>query len=238
MGNKQKNIKALIFDVDGTLAETEDFHRKAFNEAFKKKKISWQWDPFIYKKLLKITGGRERVQYYHKNFSQGKRSLTSKDVIEICTQKDIFYKNFINKGNLELRFGIKKLLEIAKKNKKILAISSSSNHRNICNLLNLCFKQQANDIFSFIAAGDMVENKKPSPELYELVLSNLELLPEECLSFEDSNIGLTSAKSANITTVVSPSLYSQGEKFSEADYLLQSFSFRHFPHSLQKLIIA
>ena len=100
-------------------------------------------------------------------------------------------------------------------------------------LLKSCLNENPEDIFSFISTGDLVQKKKPSPDLYKLVLAEMNLMPEECLAFEDIRIGLVSAKRANIKTAVNPSQYSMGENFDEADYLLTSFVFEQFPKSLQ-----
>ena len=57
-------IKAIIFDVDGTLADTEDAHRVAFNRAFAENNLDWNWDVVLYGKLLEVTGGKERLRYF------------------------------------------------------------------------------------------------------------------------------------------------------------------------------
>ncbi|MGO9592291.1 MAG: HAD hydrolase-like protein [Steroidobacteraceae bacterium] len=62
------NIKAIIFDVDGTLADTEDAHRIAFNKTFAENHLNWNWDVALYDKLLKVTGGKERIKYFVESF--------------------------------------------------------------------------------------------------------------------------------------------------------------------------
>ena len=101
-------------------------------------------------------------------------------------------------------------------------------------LIKSCLNEKPEDIFSFISTGDLVEKKKPSPDLYELVLEEMNLMPEECLAFEDSRIGLVSAKRANIKTVINPSQYSVGDNFDEADYYLTSFLLEQFPKCLSR----
>ena len=127
-------------------------------------------------------------------------------------------------------------MEKAKYNKKKLAISTSTSRDNVTLLLRSCLKENPEDVFSFISTGDLVEKKKPSPDLYKLVLAEMNLMPEECLAFEDSRIGLISAKRANIKTAVSPSHYNQGDNFDEADYLLESFLLEQFPNRMRKIL--
>ena len=103
-------------------------------------------------------------------------------------------------------------------------------------LLRSCLNEKPEDIFSFISTGELVEKKKPSPDVYKLVLAEMNLMPDECVAFEDSRIGLLSAKRANIKTVVTPSYYSTGDNFDEADYLLTSFLLGQFPKELRRII--
>ena len=104
-------------------------------------------------------------------------------------------------------------MQKAKYNKKKLAISTSTSRDNVTLLLRSCLNENPEDVFSFISTRDLVEKKKPSPDLYKLVLAEMNVMPEECLAFEDSRIGLISAKRANIKTAVNPSQYSMGDNF-------------------------
>ena len=227
-------IKCLIFDFDGTLAETEEAHRNAFNKAFKSKKLNWYWDQYIYKKLLQIAGGKERIEFYNKSFSLNSKKISSKDIEEIHLQKTKFYSQSVSQGLVQLRPGIRELLEKAKYYKKKIAISTSTSRDNVILLLKSCLNENPEEIFSFISTGDLVQKKKPSPDLYKLVLAEMNLMPEECLAFEDSRIGLVSAKRANIKTAVNPSQYSVRDNFDEADYFLTSFLLEQFPKSLRE----
>ena len=227
-------IQCLIFDFDGTLAETEEAHRNAFNKAFNSIKLNWYWDQHIYKNLLQIAGGKERIEFYNESFSSNSKKISSKDIREIHLQKTKFYSQSVTQGFVQLRPGIREFLEKAKYNKKKLAISTSTSRDNVTLLLQSCLNENPKDVFSFISTGDLVQKKKPSPDLYKLVLAEMNLIPEECLAFEDSRIGLVSAKRANIKTAVNPSQYSMGDNFDEADYFLTSFLLEQFPNSLRK----
>ncbi len=234
--SERMSIKCLIFDVDGTLAETEEAHRNAFNKAFNSNKLKWYWDQHIYKKLLQVAGGKERIAFYNESFVSHTKQISRKDIEEIHFQKTKFYSRSVSQGFVKLRPGIKELLEKAKYNKKKLAIATSTSLGNVTLLLRSCLNEKPEDIFSFISTGELVK-KKPSPDLYKLVLAEMNLMPEECLAFEDSRIGLVSAKRANIKTVVSPSYYSIGDNFEEADYLLTSFLLGQFPKGLRRKVI-
>ena len=232
-----KEVKCLIFDCDGTLAETEEAHRNAFNKAFQSNKLGWNWDQHIYRRLLRVAGGKERIQFYNNSFSSKSKQISSKDIEEIHLQKTKFYMQSVSQGFVQLRPGIREFLEKAKYNKKKLAISTSTSRDNVILLLKSCLNENPEDVFSFISTGDLVKKKKPSPDLYELVLEEMNLMPEECLAFEDSRIGLASAKRANINTAVNPSRYSVGDNLDEADYFLTSFLLEQFPKSLRKRLV-
>ena len=189
--------------------------------------------------LQKITSNSRRKRknwFYNKSFLSNSKQISSKDIGEIHLQKTKFYSQSVSQGFVQLRPGIREFLEKAKYNKKKLAISTSTSRDNVTFLLKFCLKENPEDVFSFISTGDLVQKKKPSPDLYKLVLAEMNLMPEECLAFEDSRIGLVSAKRANIKTAVNPGQYSMEDNFDEADYLLTSFILEQFPKSLRRLL--
>ncbi len=222
-------IKALIFDVDGTLSETEELHRKAFNYTFKEKKIGWYWGFNLYKELLNVAGGKERIDYFQKEKSRVENTLTRKEIIELHKRKTFLYNSWIREGSLSLRPGIKEIITMAKSKGIILAISTSTSLENVVSLVKACFNEDPEKLFCFISTGELVSKKKPYPDVYELVLKNIDAEPNECLAFEDSRIGLLSAKAAGLQTIVSPSMYNLDHDFGEADYVLDSFNYDLLP---------
>ncbi len=189
-------VKALIFDVDGTIAETEELHRKAYNSIFSDEGINWNWSKKLYKELLKVTGGKERLKHYKEKFTSKNYQLDINDISRIHSKKNELYNKFVDQGLLQLRPGIKSLIHNALKSKIQLAISTSTSLLNVEALFIKCFETKPSSIFKVIATGDMVKKKKPDPELYLLALNQLSLRPEECIALEDSNNGLVSAKRA------------------------------------------
>ena len=232
--SERNGILCLIFDFDGTLAETEEVHREAFNTAFSEKKLKWYWNKCVYKKLLQVAGGKERIRFFNAGLPSKSKQISNEDIEELYFQKNKLFSQAVSSGYLELRPGVGELLEKAKYNKKKLAIATSTNMDNVIALIRACLGKNTENIFSFISTGEMVEKKKPSPDLYNLVLAEMELAPNQCLAFEDSRIGLISAKRANIETIVSPSYYNIDDTFEEADFLLKSFIPKEFPENLQR----
>ena len=229
-------VKALIFDVDGTIAETEELHRKAYNSIFSDEGINWNWSKKLYKELLKVTGGKERLKHYKENFTSKNYHLDINDISRIHSKKNELYNKWVDEGLLQLRPGIKSLIDNALKSKIQLAISTSTSLMNVEALFKKCFEIKPDLIFKVIATGDMVKRKKPDPELYLLALNQLSLRPEECIALEDSNNGLISAKRAKLKTICSPSEYHIDDNFEQADFICDEFTKDKLPPELRQLI--
>lgn len=213
-------MAALIFDVDGTLAETErDGHRIAFNRAFDEAGLNWHWPKSFYGNLLSISGGKERVQYYMKHYCSQKALPNDRDrfVQALHQAKNKHYQQILQEGKIPLRLGVKRLLNAAKAAEIPLAIATTSSLENTTALLETHLETS---YFDLIAAGDIVPNKKPAPDIYHYVLEKLDLSVEDCLVFEDSQAGLTAATKAGLKTVITFSEYTAKQDFSSAVLVL------------------
>lgn len=212
-------LKAVIFDVDGTLAATErDGHRIAFNRAFAEAGLDWHWDDQLYGKLLAITGGRERIQYYLENFHLqcGFAGDHSDMVSKLHTAKNRHYIEILETQSIPLRLGVKRLLSEIRESGVRLAIATTSVPDNVMTLIKTTLGEAALDWFECIAAGDVVPSKKPSPDIYHYCLQQLQLNPSQCLAVEDSANGLSAAYRAGIATLVTINAYTAEEDFDQA----------------------
>lgn len=216
-------IAALIFDVDGTLAETEELHRRAFNDTFSAEGLSWHWDRETYRELLKTTGGKERMRAFIRDFSPPD-APDEADIPRIHAAKTARYAELVASGALELRPGIADLMADARRHGVRIAVATTTNRPNVDALTMACFGKAASEVFDVIAAGDEVKSKKPAPDVFLLALERLGLQAQACIAFEDSRNGLLSAKGAGLKTVVSPGPYTEGQDFSEADIVVGCFS--------------
>ncbi|MEP7296627.1 MAG: HAD-IA family hydrolase [Burkholderiales bacterium] len=215
-------IEALIFDVDGTLADTEEAHRVAFNLAFQRYQLGWVWKPPEYRELLKITGGKERMAHYIEQLdvSAYERRRLSTIVPDIHAEKTRFYSSFVADGAVPLREGVAALLDDALTAGCKLAIASTTTAVNIDALLRSTLGARGLGMFSAIACGDQVRAKKPAPDIYRLALRGLALPPEHAIAFEDSPNGLAAATSAGLWTVVTPTYWTEGGDFRAAGLVL------------------
>ena len=217
-------LKAIIFDVDGTLAETEELHREAFNKTFREWKLAWHWDTVIYTKLLKVSGGKERIHYYAKLFPDRSRLLEKKEINLIHQKKTKYYSKSLGENKLQLRSGVSSVIEEARRRNIKLAIATATSRKNVEALVKTIWKVQIQDIFSAVATGDDVSQNKPCSEIYHLVLKKLQIQAKHCIAIEDSLNGLMSAKGAGINTIITPSFYTKEEDFSQAETVLESLT--------------
>jgi beta-phosphoglucomutase-like phosphatase (HAD superfamily) len=216
--------EALIFDVDGTLADTEDLHRRAFNQAFEECQLDWVWDVPLYGELLQVTGGKERIGSFivRLRLPPTERRALQARVPEIHRAKTRLYAELIASGQLELRSGIRRLMTEAREAGMLLAIASTTTAANIEPLVVSGLGNEAMSWFAVVATGDVVKHKKPAPDIYNVALKTLEVSPARAIAFEDSAPGLQSAQAAGLFTVVTPSFWTQDQEFAAADLLLGS----------------
>ncbi len=216
-------LRALVFDVDGTLANTErDGHRPAFNAAFAEHGLDWHWDEAFYGSLLDIAGGRERIVHYAREHDPA--TFNRSDFAELLQRlhdtKTRNYQRLLAAGAIPLRADIGQLICDARSEGLRLAIASSSKPENVRGLLKANLGPGADAWFEVIVAGDAVAAKKPAPDIYLATLTSLGLPAGDCLAVEDSAHGLAAALAAGIPTVVTVSDYTVNENFDGARMVL------------------
>lgn len=216
-------LKALIFDVDGTLAETErDGHRVAFNQAFAAAGLPWRWSEGLYGALLQVAGGKERIRFYIDRYIPPVPLKPDLDtlVAELHQAKTSYYTTLLQAGQVSLRPGIQRLINAARSQHIRLAIATTSRLENALALLKTALDTDAPNWFEVIAAGDIVPCKKPAPDIYRYVLEQMAIAPENCLAIEDTEHGLTAAVGAGITTIVTVNDYTDRQNFAQAALVL------------------
>jgi HAD superfamily hydrolase (TIGR01509 family) len=213
-------LKALIFDVDGTLADTEkDGHRVAFNRAFAEAGLDWHWSAEIYGDLLNVAGGKERIYFYITKYRPNIEKIDNRLIANLHAAKTEHYRQLLASGSIPLRPGVKRLIKEALSQEIRLAIATTSALPNALALLEHTLEPSW---FEVIAAGDIVAAKKPAPDIYHYVLQKLDLDASECLVFEDSSHGLQASTQAGLKTVVTINDYSKNHNFAKASLVLDS----------------
>lgn len=220
--------KALIFDVDGTLADTEkDGHRVAFNMAFAEAGLDWDWDVALYGKLLAVTGGKERMAFYISDFldtfsipSDATETELSAYIANMHKRKTHFYLQLLKTGAIPLRPGVERVLNEARQAGLTLAIATTTTPDNVTWLLRSTLGEESIGWFDVIAAGDIVKDKKPAADIFLYAMDKLGLSAEQCIAFEDSENGFLSSNGANLKTIVTTNDYTRDHDFSGAALVL------------------
>ena len=222
-----KELKALLFDVDGTLADTEkDGHLAAFNRAFSDAGLDWNWSVELYGKLLAVTGGKERIKYYLDNFlpDENRDFKQPNDlngfIKDLHAAKTNYYVSLMSEGAVPLRTGVKRLINEARAEGMRMAVATTTTPANVEALLVNALDPDAMSWFEVIAAGNMVPDKKPAADIYLYAMDKLALSPDECIAFEDSENGILSSRGASLKTIITVNDYTRDHDFTGASIVL------------------
>ncbi len=220
------SIKAIIFDVDGTLADTEDAHRKSFNKAFAESHLDWNWDVALYDKLLKVTGGKERIKHFVATYLPNFAKPADYDgfVKNLHALKTIHYTTMLREGAIPLRPGIKQLIQETHAAGITLAIATTTTPENVSALLEVGLGEDWEKYFAANGCGDIVPHKKPAPDIYFWVLDKMGIAANDCIALEDSNNGLRSALAAGVKTYTTTNQYTLHQDFTGAVAVLDDLS--------------
>jgi len=216
-------LQALLFDVDGTLADTErDGHRPAFNLAFEEAGLDWNWDEALYGELLAVTGGKERIRFYLDKFNTDfeKPDAFDEFVKGLHASKTKFYTQLMAEGKIPLRPGVESLINEARASGMRMAVVTTTTPQNVTALLENTLGPDSESWFEVIAAGDIVPAKKPAPDIYNWALEQMNLAADQTIAFEDSRNGILSSLAADIKTIITINDYTKEDDFSDAVLVL------------------
>ncbi|VAW76539.1 Xylulose-1,5-bisphosphate phosphatase CbbY, converts this Rubisco inhibiting byproduct to xylulose-5P [hydrothermal vent metagenome] len=211
-------LTTLLFDVDGTLADTEEIHRQSFNKAFRQADLDWEWSQALYGELLAVTGGKERIKHYLATHRANFVPPLNLDeyVAGLHAAKTDIYTRSMAAGELPLRPGVLRLLEAAREAGLRLGIATTTTPANVTALLQHSISTDALGWFDVIAAGSVVPAKKPAPDIYRFAMQAMDVSADECLAFEDSENGLRSARGAGLETLITVNEYTKDHDFIDA----------------------
>ena len=215
-------LRAVIFDQDGVLADTErDGHRVAFNRAFKEYDFPFEWNVETYGQLLKIGGGKERMRHYIAQEGLEDQFVDLDTTIQqLHARKTAIFMDMLETGQLSLRPGVKRLIREAHDAGLKLAVCSTSNEKAVHTLVRTLLGEEIYGWFDKILAGDVVKHKKPNPEIYQLAKDTLGVDPAECVVIEDNRNGLLAATGAGMKCLVTVNGYTLNEEYDEAELVV------------------
>ena len=222
--------RALIYDCDGVLADTErDGHLVAFNRMWREQGVDWQWDLDQYAVKLKIGGGKERIASlgHDADFRSAYQVPAAEDEwLEVVAgwhkRKSEIFKELVMSGALPARPGVKRLAQEAHDRGWILAVCSTSALPSVQAVLDSVMGKDLSSKFAGVFAGDIVKAKKPAPDIYNYAADALGLAHRDCVVIEDSRNGLQSATAAGMACVITQNALTEGEDFSEAALVVDS----------------
>lgn len=217
-------LDALIFDVDGTLADTEELHRQAFNAAFSEHGLDWIWGRPYYGRLLRTTGGKERIGRHIDSLGEpAQRKAALRQMIPLLHRSKT--RRFVDllAKSAKLRTGVQRLIGEARGAGLRLALASTTTPANVEMLLWSTLGGESLQWFDVMVLGDQVPNKKPAPDVYLAALAGLGIATDRCAAFEDSAHGVAAARAAGLYTVVTPTFWTTDQDFSAAQLVLPSF---------------
>ena len=213
-------LQGIIFDVDGTIADTEDIHRQAFNKAFVEHGLDLQWSKEKYRQLLFISGGKERIE---KCLLEDKTPCKNIEFIEELHRcKSEHYRSILVKSKIKLRPGIQRLISEAKENNIKLGIATNSSTENFTTLIKETLGIKPRELFDTIVTSDIIPNKKPSPEVYYRALKDLKLPANRCIAIEDTANGNDSAIQTGLQTIITTHAYTVDNNFNGASLVLNN----------------
>ncbi len=229
-----QQLKAIIFDVDGTLANTEETHRQAFNAAFNEFGLAYHWSEQEYAQRLSISGGKERIYAYlneqdvNPDIDQGIREY----YLRIHQRKSEIYREKLVAGHIGLRKGVARLLEEANSKGLKLGIATCTSKSNVETLLKKALGGDVMSRFDAVATSDIVTDKKPSPVVYQFVLAQLGLSPDVCIAIEDTYNGNCAALAAGLQTVIITHAFTINDDFEGAQLILDNLGEPDQPFSV------
>jgi HAD superfamily hydrolase (TIGR01509 family) len=210
-------LEALIFDLDGTMADTEEVHRQAFNAAFIKLELWWDWGPLRYSELLEISSGVDRLHHYVDSLevAPAEKARLHAIVPAIHATKSEIYLDLLRNWKPPLRPGVKRLIGEARDQGLQVAVVSTSATANARAVLDNHFKGE----IALLVCADEVSRRKPAPDIYLRALALLRKPAGACIAFEDSANGLRAARAAGVAAIVTPSRWTMAQDFTDADLL-------------------
>jgi HAD superfamily hydrolase (TIGR01509 family) len=223
-------MKALLFDVDGTIADTEALgHRPAYNRAFRELGLPFRWGPKLYRKLLKQPGGRERLKYYFQHYQpelgihqQEAQANLDAWVGRVHELKSRYFRSYMRRGRVPLRPGVARLMREARTAGIQLAIVTNASLKTLNPVLLYSLGPEMLAEIAVIASGEEVVNKKPAPDIYQLAVQRLGVQAFECVALEDSEMGLEAAAAAGVKVVVTVNSDTLEQDFTEASLVVGS----------------
>lgn len=202
-------MPAILFGSIGTVAESSELQRQAFNLAFKAYGLDWHWEREPYRKLLVYSGGEQRI----KAWATSQQSAQTIDAHAIHASKSEIYQRLLSESGLQPRSGVLQVIRAAQRHGVAVGMVSATSPENVDQLISALHPHLKRSDFSLLTNSTCFKHRKPAPDAYAYALQTLKLASSECIAIEDNADGLASALAAGIQCLAFP-----GENTTEHDY--------------------
>lgn len=227
-------LEAIIFDVDGTIAETDEIQRAAFNLSFRDKELKWHWSHAVYARLTEAPSPQEKLLKFITDFRTDELDdmIASGlfDSLIARTQRHFF--QLIESGSVSLRPGVARLIKEARNRRIKLALCTTSPVQTFEVLLQNHFGLSALDIFDTVTSRETLRPGSSAQEAYEHTVEALDCAPSNCFAIEDSELGVMAARSAGLNVLATPGIYTCAGNFSQANLVLSDLGHPAAPFQL------
>lgn len=227
----RNQVRALIFDVDGVLAEVErSGHLPAFNDAFRKAGFEWDWDAELYRRLLKVRGRAERLRHFFKYWRPcGVPRTGSEPLVEaLCRSEARFFLRRLASGAVHLRTGVARLIREAAAAGLAIGVATTGPREAAEILLRANIGSEGTGLVDAIVSG-VPEGKGPLGELYPPLLAELRCRAEHAVVVSSSPERCAAAEAAGLAVVVTPSEYTPRRRFPGARIVVSTLGDAEHP---------
>ena len=215
-------LKAVIFGAIGTIAETSDLQRQAFNKAFQAARLDWHWNAETYRDLLKLNGGQARIRAYRDNLAN--MEIADAMIADLHHAKTTEYVAMLDRADLQPRPGVVELIDACLSQNIQVAFCTSTSRENVNGLKAALAGILPFERFTTIVTIDRIDRVKPAPDAYLYCLQQLGLNADEAIAIEDTPVSMAAAQTAGIFTIATPGAATSCQDFSTADLVVPDLS--------------
>lgn len=212
-------MSAILFGSIGTIADTSELQRQAFNQAFKAHGLDWCWNREEYLTMLEKSGGQKRIADYADSTGQ------TVDAEAIHRSKSELFQKSLTESQVPPRSGVVETIQDAKSKGLKLALVTTTSQKNISLLMEALHPNiQATD-FNLIVDASSVEHPKPDKAAYTFALEKLGEKSGDCIAIEDNLDGVEAAIAAGLNCVAFPGKNTAHHDFKEAQHRVDRLDF-------------
>lgn len=203
-------MATILFGSISTIADTSELQRAAFNDAFRKHGLDWEWSAEDYRSMLDSSGGSGRIAQYAE--SRGE----SVDADAVHATKSELFQQAMSDGEVSARAGVAETIRQAKEQGLTVGLVTTTSPQNVDAMFAALDPEISRNDFDVVLDTGQVQQPKPDPAAYSAALERLGVSASDCIAIEDNVDGVSAAQAAGITCLAFPNENTAGHDFSAA----------------------